>query len=100
MQTEPSGNVHAGAVGPDAVEVTMRDDEFAPTELELPAGEEVTIEITNEGSSAYNSTVDRLDPVDGHDHVGRRDDGDVHGVRRHDGVPLHLPDMTGTIVAT
>jgi plastocyanin len=56
-----SGNVHTGTAGPDGVRVTMHDNEFAPATLRLPAGEEVTVEITNDGSNQHNFTVDRLD---------------------------------------
>jgi plastocyanin len=58
---ERSGDVHAGATDPDAVRVALHDDEFAPATLKLPAGEKVTVEITNEGSNAHNFTIDRLD---------------------------------------
>lgn len=58
---EPSGDVHQGPGGPDAVGVVMHDNEFEPTELRLEAGTEVTIETRNEGSAGHNFTVDAVD---------------------------------------
>lgn len=59
---ERSGNVHDGAAaGSNAVEVTVHDDEFEPATLELNAGDEVSIEVHNEGSSQHNFTIDDLD---------------------------------------
>jgi plastocyanin len=98
---ERSGDVHAGTAGPDAVRVTLHDDEFTPATLKLPAGEEVTVEITNEGSNAHNFTVDRLDLS-----TGTKTSGDVMTATftAPDGTTgFHCtfhPGMTGTIVAT
>jgi plastocyanin len=58
---ERSGEVHDGTGGSDTVRVTLHDDEFAPSTLELPAGEEVSVELANEGSNQHNFTVDDLD---------------------------------------
>lgn len=57
---EPSGDVHQGPGGPDAVRVVMTDDEFDPAELRLEAGTEVTVETRNEGEAGHNFTVDDL----------------------------------------
>ena len=59
---ERVGDVHDGpATGPDAVTVTLHDDEFDPGTLELEAGTEVEVEVHNEGDSQHNFTVDDLD---------------------------------------
>lgn len=58
---ERSGNVHDGAAtGSDAVEVTLHDDEFDPATLALNAGDEVSVEVHNDGSSQHNFTIDSL----------------------------------------
>jgi plastocyanin len=99
--TEPSGDVRAGAAGPDAVELTLHDDEFAPTTLELPAGEKATVEVTNEGSNTHNFTIDGLDLS-----TGTMTSGGVMTATFTvpDGTTefrcTFHPDMTGTIVAT
>ena len=58
---EASGDVHPGPGGPDAVAVVARDNTFEPARLELPAGEEVELEITNEGGTTHDFTVESLD---------------------------------------
>ncbi|HEX5951104.1 MAG TPA: cupredoxin domain-containing protein [Actinomycetota bacterium] len=58
---EPSGDVHEGPGGPDAVSVVMTDDEFDPAELRLEAGTVITVETHNEGNAGHNFTVDDLD---------------------------------------
>jgi plastocyanin len=56
-----SGDVHPGSGGPGAVALVARDNTFEPARLELPAGEEVEVEITNEGGTTHDFTVDSLD---------------------------------------
>ena len=58
---EASGDVHQGSGGPDAVAVVARDNTFEPARLELPAGEDVEVEITNEGGTTHDFTVESLD---------------------------------------
>jgi len=55
------GDVHEGPGGPDAVAVVTRDNTFEPARLELPAGEEVEIEITNEGGTTHDFTIESLE---------------------------------------
>jgi nitrite reductase (NO-forming) len=57
---EASGDVHPGPGGSDAVAVTARDNSFEPARLELPAGEEIEVEITNEGGTTHDFTVDPI----------------------------------------
>lgn len=58
---EASGDVHPGPGGPDAVAMVARDNTFEPARLELPAGEEVELEITNEGGTTHDFTVESVD---------------------------------------
>lgn len=58
---DPSGNVRPGHGGRDAIPVVMVDSEFRPDQLQLEAGDRVTIEVTNEGDGAHNFTIDDLD---------------------------------------
>jgi nitrite reductase (NO-forming) len=58
---EASGDVRPGPGGPDAVAVVATDNAFEPARLEVPAGEEVEIEVTNEGGTVHDFTVDALD---------------------------------------
>jgi plastocyanin len=58
---QASGDVHTGPGGPDAVAVVTRDNSFEPARLELSAGEEVEIEVTNEGRTTHDFTVGSLD---------------------------------------
>lgn len=58
---ERSGEVHEGAAGPGAVQVSMHDDEFAPKDLHLEAGEAVSVEVRNDGNQGHNFTIDELD---------------------------------------
>lgn len=58
---ERSRDVREGPGGPDAVDLTMVDNAFTPESLELPAGTEVEIEITNDGSAVHDFTIEDLD---------------------------------------
>lgn len=57
----PSGDVRMGSADGDAIEVVAIDNAFEPAVLELEAGEEVTIEISNDGAAAHNLVIDELD---------------------------------------
>lgn len=65
---EASGDVHQGPGGPEAVAVVAQDNTFEPTRLELSAGEEVQIEVSNEGGTTHDFTVESLElstgPID------------------------------------
>jgi plastocyanin len=58
---EPSGDVAPGPGGPDAVPVTAVDTRFEPDRLELSAGQEIQVEIHNEGSGTHDFTIETLD---------------------------------------
>jgi plastocyanin len=60
--SDPVGNVAARAATGDAVKIEAVDgDRFTPATLELPAGEEVTIEITNTDDRAHDFAVEAAD---------------------------------------
>ncbi|MGH3443413.1 MAG: cupredoxin domain-containing protein [Nitriliruptorales bacterium] len=47
--SSPSGNVRMGEADADAIEVAAVDNAFEPAVVEVEAGEEVTLEIRNDG---------------------------------------------------
>jgi len=49
---------NGGGNGGDAIQVAMVDNSFAPSMLELPAGEEVTIATPNNGQNPHSFTID------------------------------------------
>jgi plastocyanin len=53
--------VSSGPGGPDAVSVVAIDNAFEPDHLELPAGDEVEVEVTNQGGTSHDFTVEALD---------------------------------------
>ena len=59
--SEPSGDVTDGPATGDAVEVVAGDSFFEPESLKLDAGETATVEVTNEGDSAHDFSIDALD---------------------------------------
>ena len=61
MRRQGIGRLHPGPGGPDAVAVGARDNTFEPAQLELPAGEEVEVEITNEGGTTHDFRVESFD---------------------------------------
>jgi plastocyanin len=59
--SDPSGNVGAGPVRGDAERIVIVDRAFEPKILELTAGEEVVIEVTNGDGGAHDFAIDSLD---------------------------------------
>lgn len=57
---EASGDVADGPGSADAVGLVAVDSEFEPITLELPAGERVEVEVTNEGAATHDFTIDEL----------------------------------------
>lgn len=55
-----AGDVRMGPADGDAIEVAAVDNDFEPTSLELAAGTEVTIEVTNDGDRPHNLVIDEL----------------------------------------
>jgi plastocyanin len=58
---ELTGNVTSGPAPGDAVEIEAGDNFFEPEQVEVTAGEEVTVEITNTGDAAHDWTADELE---------------------------------------
>lgn len=56
-----SGDVTLGPADGDAISIVAVDNAFEPETVEAAAGEEVTIEVTNDGGVAHNFVVDDLD---------------------------------------
>jgi hypothetical protein len=68
----------------------MHDDEFAPKDLHLEAGEAVSVEVRNDRNQGHNFTIDELDLS-----TGTLEPGDVMTAtfvvpNGTTGVPLHL----------
>ena len=55
---ERSGDVSSGPGGPDAIAVTAVDNAFEPARLEVTAGEEIEVAVTNEGRTTHDFTVE------------------------------------------
>ena len=96
-----SGSSSGGGSG-DAVALVAVDNAFEPTELEVPGGEEVTVEFTNEGETTHTFTSEELGVDTGNIDAGASQtvtftapDGDTEFVCTiHEGTD----DMVGTIV--
>lgn len=58
---EARGDVISGPARGDAIEIDMRSSAFDPPRLELQAGEEVRIEVTNREDTPHDFTIDDLD---------------------------------------
>jgi plastocyanin len=57
--SDPAGSVASGPATGDAAKIQAADgDRFAPATLELPAGEEATIEITNTDDAAHDFAIE------------------------------------------
>jgi len=58
---EPSGNVSKGpSQTSDAVKLEAGDNVFAPRKLIVASGEEVTVEVTNQGRIPHDFTIEEL----------------------------------------
>jgi len=59
--SEPRGDVGSGPAEGPAIEIIAVDDKFTPDDLSFDTGDEVTVEIANEGDSAHEFTIEELD---------------------------------------
>lgn len=57
---QPENGAENGGGG-EATQVALVDNNFAPSMLELPAGQEVTITTPNNGQNSHSFTIDELD---------------------------------------
>ncbi len=58
--SEQEGNVGRGAAPDAATQIVMNDSSFDPDVLELPAGEEVTVQLTNEDGTVHDFEIEAL----------------------------------------
>jgi plastocyanin len=96
--SEPSGEVARGAAPTDSIKIVAVDQAFDPGTLDLKAGEEVTVEVTNDDDMAHDFAIDSLELNTGTIEAGEVanatftvPDGGVEYV-----CTFH-PDMTGRI---
>jgi len=97
--SDPTGDVARGASSDgDAIHVAMDDGAFDPETLRLTAGDEVTVEVTNDDSTAHDFAIESLDL-----NTGTVDSGEVANATfmvPEEGVEFVCtfhPDMTGRI---
>lgn len=83
--SQPSGTVSKGPATGDAVQLVADDRAFVPNSVQLPAGEQVTIEIRNEDGMAHDFAIESLELNTGIIDPGRRR-------RRHLRFPMTSPN--------
>jgi plastocyanin len=59
--SEPTGDVAQGAAPADSIKVVAVDQSFDPAVLDLKAGEEVTVEVTNDDDTAHDFAIESLE---------------------------------------
>ncbi|MDQ4058042.1 MAG: cupredoxin domain-containing protein [Actinomycetota bacterium] len=59
--SEPAGDVAKGPASGRATSLTINGDKFEPSILRLDAGEEITIEVSNDDDTAHDFAVESLD---------------------------------------
>ena len=60
--SEPAGDVASGAADTaDSIKVVATDESFDPGTLNLEAGEEVTVEVTNDDDMAHDFAIESLE---------------------------------------
>jgi plastocyanin len=59
--SEAKGNVSEGKASDASVEITIEHGSFDPDTVDLPAGEEVTIQLTNDDGHAHDFAIEALD---------------------------------------
>lgn len=96
-----SGTASKGSAGPGAVEIVTDGRAFAPALLSLSAGEQVTVEVTNEDSEPHDFAIESLGLNTGV--IAPGEFATATFTLRAGDTPfvctLH-PDMTGTITAS
>ncbi len=55
--SDPNGAVTPGTAPAGAVQISIDDDAFTPTDVEVPAGRPVTLEVTNRDGSAHDFAI-------------------------------------------
>jgi plastocyanin len=59
--SDPTGDVSQGAAPADSIEIVAKDESFDPETLDLQAGEEVTVEVTNEDDAPHDFAIESLE---------------------------------------
>jgi plastocyanin len=59
--SEPSGDVARGAAPADSIRIVAVDQSFAPGSLDLEAGVEVTVVVTNDDDMAHDFAIESLE---------------------------------------
>ena len=59
--SEASGDVGKGPAPAGSIELSIDDSVFDPEVLEAPAGEEVTVEVTNADESVHDFAIESID---------------------------------------
>ena len=59
--SEAKGNAGAGEAPDASVEIMIDDGSFDPDTIELPAGKEVTVQLTNKDGSVHDFAIETLD---------------------------------------
>lgn len=59
--SEPAGDVAKGAASGEATALTINGNKFEPSTLRVTAGEEITVEVSNEDDAAHDFAVESLD---------------------------------------
>ena len=59
--SDAMGNVSEGKAPDSTVEIAMEDGSFDPNTIELPAGEEVRIQLTNDDGHAHDFAIEAMD---------------------------------------
>jgi hypothetical protein len=80
---EASGEVATGPARAEATEVVAGDSYFQPDTISAPAGEEVTVEVTNEGDMPHEFSIDKLGISTGAIDPRRDKDHHLRGSRGH-----------------
>lgn len=100
-EAESAAGADAGSGG-NEISLSAIDNEFEPTTLEVPAGEEVTVNFTNDGDTIHTFTSEELGFDSGNVESGdsktvtfTAPDGEVEFVCT---IHLESDNMTGTIV--
>ncbi|MGH2807608.1 MAG: cupredoxin domain-containing protein [Actinomycetota bacterium] len=61
QSSEPSGEVGTGSAPGEAIDIAIDDSTFHPEVVEAPAGEEVTVEVTNNDGMPHDFAIESLD---------------------------------------
>jgi len=59
--SEPRGDVGSGPADGAAIEIIAVDSKFTPDDLSFDTGDEINVEVANEGDSAHEFTIEELD---------------------------------------